>query len=53
MEKLESKINRIKNLLEIESNRPEKDKAGIYIILNIDAAIRKKAFEDCLTILED
>ena len=53
MSDLDSKINRIKVLLEIESNRQEKDKAGIYIPTNMDAMIRKKALEDCLKILED
>jgi hypothetical protein len=43
--------NRIINLINREKNRREKDAAGVYIPTSQDAAIRGKAFEECLKIV--
>ena len=43
--------NRIINLVNRETNRQEKDDAGVYIPTSQDAIIRLKALKECLEIV--
>ena len=45
-------VERIKYMLKMEAQRPQKDDAGIYIAGGIEAGQRKKAIEECLKILK-
>lgn len=46
-------VARIEALLKMEEGQPAKDDAGVYIPLNLDAAIRAKALRQCLQIIEE
>lgn len=46
-------LERIKNLLEMESRIPLKDDAGIYVPQGMDSAAKCKAYEECLRILKN
>lgn len=45
-------VERIKQLLDAEDVVREKDKANIYNPTGMDAAVRKRAFIECIKALE-
>lgn len=42
---------RVEFLLNMDPHIPEKDGAGVIIARGVDAAIRRKALEDCIKML--
>lgn len=46
-------VERIEQLLNCAERVPVKDNAGIIIPAGIDAAVRVKAFQECLRLIKD
>ena len=45
-------VERIKYMLKMEAQRPQKDEAGIYIAGGVEAGQRQKAIQECLKVLK-
>ena len=44
-------VERIKYMLKMEAQRPQKDDAGIYIAGGVEAGQRQKAIQECLKVI--
>ena len=45
-------VERIEYMIKMEARRSEKDEAGVFVPGGMDAAIRRKAMEECLRVVK-
>lgn len=47
-----TKLERIKYMLKMESGKPQKDDAGVYVANMVDSAVRVKTLTEVVKVLE-